>query len=259
MNFVAARQLLWLTVFGTLAVGQRAQSEPSAPDAPSVPVAASTDSSAFAHRHLQPYENVWRYTATLPNGTLKVQGLWTDRAELIEKDARGFMRRVQGMTYVNGLTSSQINVFDPATMVPASSEVHRIDGTWLRREFNGLTITETRGTSPIDTVGVQTTFGVPMQVFDFWGGMYGTLLAALPLSPGYAGTVAAIDEFDPKYKPASFRVVREEDLMAGKMGRVHAWVVESEGMTFWISANAPYILKLDMSMSGGVVAHWDEL
>jgi hypothetical protein len=160
---------------------------------------------------------------------------------------------------VNGLTSSTINVFDPTTMAAVSSEIHKVDGSWLKRSFQGTTVTEIRGDTPADKIGVTTKVTLPRPVFDYWGGMYGTLVAALPLRVGITGTLPSMAEFDPRYETATFKVVREETLKAGALGDVRTYVVESEGMTFWLSVKAPYVLKLDVPMSEGVVAHWDEL
>jgi hypothetical protein len=228
-------------------------------DATQPAVTLPVGSPAFDGHRIQPYENVWRYTATLPDGSTKVQGLWTDRLDTIDKDGRKLMRRIQAMAYYNGITTSQINIFDPSTMAAVTSEVHKTDGSWLKRSFDGASVQETRGTSPGDAKGVQTVMKLPAPVFDFWGGMYGTLLAALPLRVGYEGTLPSIDEFESRYKPASFKVVREEMFDAGKLGKQNVWVVETEGMTFRISTNAPYILKLDVPMGKDTTAHWDEL
>lgn len=216
---------------------------------------------AWSTARLQPYENVWRYTATLANGDVKVQGLWSDRMDLVDRDGRKVMRRVQGMTYVNGLTSSTINIFDPVTLAAVFSETHKLDGSWIKRAFDGTTVTETLGASPADKVGTTTVISMPEPVFDFWGGMYGTLIAALPLKVGMHGTIPSIAEFSPDYQPATFDVVREEDLRAGALGVVHTFVVQTEGMTFWLSASAPYVLKLEAPMAAppGTAASWTEL
>lgn len=208
---------------------------------------------------LKPYENVWRYSATLADGSVKVQGLWTDRLDAVTIGGRTLFRRVQGMTYVSGLTSATINVFDPDTMLAISSEIHKVDGTWLKRTFDGTSVTETRGSSPADKTGVVTSASLPQPVYDFWGGMYGTLFAAMPLKVGLKGSLPSIAEFEPSPKPASFEVVGEEDVPAGRLGTVHAFVVKSEGMTFWISKAAPYILRLDIAMGNGVTANYSEL
>src|SRR5262245_19348123 len=106
-----------------LAVAAAAQPASAASPAPIAVGAAAVDGAV-----LQPYDNVWRYTVRLADGTVKVQGLWTDHLERIEVDGRSVFRRVQGMTYVNGLSSANLNVFDPKTVAPISSLLHAPDG-----------------------------------------------------------------------------------------------------------------------------------
>ena len=215
--------------------------------------------SAFRGTRLTPYENVWLYTAKLPSGEIKVQGLWTDHLDRLTREGRTLMRRVQGMTYLTGVTSSQINVFDPATMLPVSSELHKFDGSWLKRTFNDALVTETRGASPADRDGTTTTASFPTAVLDYWGGMYGVLLASLPLHVGDKGTLPSLDEFDPLFKPASFEVLREEDIQAGSSGKVHARVVKADSITYWIAERAPFIIRVTIEMDRGVVAQYDKL
>ena len=48
--------------------------------------------------------------------------------------------------------------------------------------------------------------------------------------------------------------MRRETIDAGFKGRTNAWVVDVGGdspMTFWISKDAPYILRLELPLSGG--------
>lgn len=65
-----------------------------------------------------------------------------------------------------------------------------------------------------------------MAVYDFNGGLYGLLLAALPLRLGLDGSLPAVADKENTLTVEPFRVVRQEFVSAGSLGKVKAWVVE---------------------------------
>ena len=158
--------------------------------------------------------------------------------------------RVQGTTFVNGLSNAIVNTFDPKTLAPIASETHGIDGSIFKRTFNGKHITSVTLANPKDTAKPVET-DLPQPVYDFNGGLYGILLAALPLKAGLEGSIPAVADRENELTNESFRVLREEEVQAGARGTVKAWVVESAKpdkyvMTFWLTKTPPYIIHLVM-------------
>jgi hypothetical protein len=210
---------------------------------------------------LKPYDNVWRYSVEMPDGKVIVQGLWSDHLQTTPVDGRQAMTRVQGMTYVNGLTSSTINVFDPKSMTPISTTVRRPNGAFVERRFDGKHVT----TRHLATAGAEerkSEVDLDAPAFDFDGGLYGLILAALPLQEGYSGTLHAMDEDEDRTREVAFSVKGRETVTAGFRGQVEAWVVEAPTdryvMRFWLTKEAPYIIKLRMTFSDRKnVATWE--
>jgi hypothetical protein len=201
---------------------------------------------------LKPYSNAWMFSF-VKDGQRKDQGIWSDVLRFRDVDGRRVFERVQGMTYSNGLSSVTINRFDPATLAPVYSEQRTPDGKLVKRSFAGrhVELHFTKAPGAAEEVSLA---DLPSAVYDFNGGMYGTLLAAQPLRIGYSGEIPAVGEFDNKFVAIPFHVVRREAIQAGFKGQVQAWVVEVGGdspMTFWIGDNAPYVLRLSLPMSGG--------
>jgi len=201
---------------------------------------------------LRPYSNAWMFSF-VKDGKKRDQGIWSDVLRYREVDGKRLFERVQGMTYPNGLSSVTINRFDPATLAPVYSELHTPDGKIVKRKFVASHI-ETHLTPAAGAQEQVTQADLPTQVYDFNGGMYGTLIAAQRLRIGYSGQIPAVGEFDDHYALVPFKVLRRETIPAGFKGRVPAWVVDVQGenpMTFWISDNPPYILRLTLPMNGG--------
>ena len=201
--------------------------------------------------HLQPYDNAWTFSATLPDGSVRVQGIWTDHFEHYSVNGKSVWKRLQGMTYSNHLMSSVSNVFDPGTCAPVSNEQHHPDESVLKRTFDGVHVVSER----IDKPGAESrknSFDLSQPVFDFYGGSYGILLACLPLKVGYVATFQAIDETKDELKPVTLSVLREERVTAGRMGTVKTLVVfvDTPGeysQTFWLSKAPPYIIRLQVA------------
>jgi hypothetical protein len=199
---------------------------------------------------IQPYDNLWVYTLNTQDGKKLVQGLWSDHVQKSVADGKPALLRVQGLTFVNGRTSSTVNVFDPATLAPISGRLQGIDGQTQSRVFNG------RHVSVIsrDKDGVETKreSDLPAAAYDFNGDMYGLILVGLPLRAGLEGRFESLEEYSEQPATESFKIVGKEKVAAGAKGNVDAWKVLVDRpaqytMTFWITNSAPYIIKLEYS------------
>ena len=210
--------------------------------APTIHVGDGTVSGA----RLQPYENAWLMSVHFRDGRILDQGIWSDLLRLRDVDGGSKVYvRIQGMTYQKGLTSVTVNVFDPVSLAPISSEQHGPDGRVVKRMFNGAHV-ETHVTPPGGSERVSQA-ELPMPVYDFNGGMYGVLFAAQKLKTGATGALPAIAEFTDDFESVPYKVIGQERIRAGSRGDVDAWVVEVGTPTtlkFWISERAPYIIRL---------------
>jgi hypothetical protein len=197
---------------------------------------------------VRPYDNAFLLSVALADGRARPQGIWSDHVEAGDRNGRHILRRVQGMTYINGVTQSSVNIFDTATCAPITTEARGRDGKIFRRTFDGSHITTERpaqDSAPASTGSLT----APESVFDFFGGMYGLLLSCFPLDVGYSGTFMAVDEFRDVAAPVSFSVVRRERIRAGSRGEVDTLVavVDTPGQyteTFWLAREAPYVIRL---------------
>jgi hypothetical protein len=213
---------------------------------------------------LVPYNNAWFYSVRFSDGRELPEGIWSDHLQWTTVNGRRVMLRVQGVTFISGASNVIMNVFSPETLAPISSETHNVDGSVFKRTFDGAHITSVSLAGSKDTKPPAVSV-LPHPVYDFNGGMYGILMASLPLREGLRGTLPAIADGDDKLTSEPFEVLRQEDVEAGARGKVKAWVVESARpgdytMKFWVTKTAPYIIKLVMTdTTHGRVLTWDML
>ena len=202
---------------------------------------------------LHPYTNLWKLSVTTAAGKTMTMGAWTDELKWVEVEGKKYLQRTQIAAFSQGRATSTVNVFDSKSMAPIRSDWRSLDGGFNHREFGATGVkyrhTDKAQNGPPDLShvieGVQK---LDVPVFDFYGGMYGLLLAAMPLREGFTGTIPSIDENSDTQSWVSFTVTGQERVAAGAGKSVQAWVVESETnlgtMKFWISKDAPYIIRL---------------
>ena len=219
---------------------------PAGAETASVHVGDGTIDGSF----LQPYDNAWLYSVKLPDGSTHLQGIWSDHVQWTTVDGKKALLRVQGTSFVTGASNVMLNTFDPKTMAPIVSETHGIDGTIFRRTFHGAHVTAVSLAGKSDTAA-PVPADLPEAVYDFNGGLYGLLLACLPLKTGLAGSLPAVADRESTFSVEPFHVLRQETVSAGSRGRRKAWVVQSVkpqkyAMTFWLAKTPPYIIRLVM-------------
>jgi len=212
-------------------------------------------------RRLIPYENSWKMSVTTKDGiTRQDAGIWRDRFEVIEIAGKEYGLRLQGASFKNKdgevvATTKTTNVFERSTMAP------------ITREFvsakAGVIDEITRVDFNLGSVSVATTKDGKAQkkraaaelAFDFDGGMYALIWAALPLKKGFSATLPSYSEGD---SPATVfwpavRVTGAETIDAGTKGKLQCWVVEGDSETgplkYWMSTEPPYIIRLEFKQS----------
>ena len=204
-------------------------------------------SSAFAAtldgRSLSPYTNAW-HLSFVKDGKATEAGTVTDELTFVEIDGRKLMKRTQIVKYTSGAFELRDeNTFDPATMAPVTMDFWKNGQLVNHREFDGRFVYFHAPGTPMKIVQ----YSDP--VFDFYGGMYGLLIRALPLQAGYSTTLPAVDEDSQEFREVTVHVLRKDPVNAGPGGQIEAWLAEAEtslgAMRFWIVTSPPYIIRLE--------------
>ncbi len=220
------------------------------------PIRVQAGDSILKDTALEPYKNQWRVSVTTPQGKQNPDAaLWTDELEYVQINGRRLLQRTQIATFKQAGqivgTTTTVNVFDPKTMAPVSrsfarhvSKTGAEDSTKIQFHDHALLFEHTAdGKTTSQEVKLETA------AFDFYGGLYGLLLSAFPLRPGFSVTLPSVDEETPTVSWLTFKVTGEERADAGPLGTMSVYVVEAESnlgpMKFWLSKKAPYIIRLE--------------
>ncbi len=207
---------------------------------------------------LKPYRNAWKVVYAFPGKEPFLVGTWSDELSAIELNGRHLLKRTQTADYAKyHIVATYTNVFDPKTMAPVFTDFTRSDtGEWAHRDFRGAVVRYRRGASAADTRTGEVT--LPEPIFDYNGGLYGVLLAALPLKEGLKVALPALSEDRDELDWVTITVGKQELVDAGPGKQVMAWPVDTEAnyanrshSIFWVTKEPPYVIKLVTTIPTG--------
>jgi hypothetical protein len=231
----------------------------------SQPIALSIGDPLVRGDNLRPFKNQWHLSVTTADGKkLEDAGTWTDEMTAVTVDGRVCWKRTQFATYKakNGevrATSKTINTFDRRTLAPVYREFEKrvagYENTRVKISFGEKSL-KIESTEQGHTEVKELTTS---PAFDFYGGVYAVLWAALPLKQGFTATFPSYTEGEhpEEVRQVTYKVTGRESVDAGPRGKVNAWVIESDTMIgllkYWISEDAPYIIRMDFTQKNGAL------
>jgi hypothetical protein len=202
---------------------------------------------------LKPYKNAWKVVYTFPGKEPFLVGTWTDELSPVEVKGQHLLKRTQMADYAKyNIVTTYENVFDPKTMAPVSMDFKRNDtGEWAHREFESNKVTYRRGDSGDAAKTKSGNLELKQRVFDYNGGMFGLLLASLPLREGFKAVLPTLSEDRDAPDQVTVTVGKQELVDAGPGKQVMAWPIDTEAnyanqshSIFWVTKEAPYVIKL---------------
>ena len=195
-------------------------------------------------RPIPEYTNLFDVVEVKPDGTERLVGTWDDRVEIVQRDGRSVLRRIQNTKTATG-TSSHLDEVDQRTLQPIRAKYESngavvSDATWDGPSLTARDITTPVG-QPASSERVPVTLKVvfPKPVFDWH--LWGVLLSSFPLADNYEAAFLAHTTTDaeaPLLRRFGLRVAGRESIDLGERGRVECYVVRVDAATpwtFWIS------------------------
>lgn len=199
-----------------------------------------------------------------------------DTLEKVDWHGHRALKRVAATTKPGGTEFVRWStvVFDEKTLLPYYTEWRRSDGLFLRREFNGLHVKESRTpgaftqappVAPGTTLDVTNAeFDLPEPAHAWLEGVGLPVLLALPLHEGFEGSVPVISGDQSSIVPCaagpcfvtrmSYRVEGEETITGISKKPTKTWkisVLESK-FVFWIAKDHPRLERVTWPGVGGM-------
>jgi hypothetical protein len=219
---------------------------------------------------LAPYASKWKIGVTLADGRTRDDADWSDELAVVEVGGRRALQRTQhesedvtdeevhpGLAKKIGkerLEVTYVNVFDPKTLAPIETRIESNLGRTMRLAYDGAHVTgEKVGWTPSPLAVDDRLTAAP---YDFHGGTYGLVLAALTDPGGYRGRLAAYaiprgTESKGALDWLDLRAQEIETIDAGSLGKRQARVLsitDGHGGTFrfWVAREPPYVLHVTL-------------
>jgi hypothetical protein len=198
---------------------------------------------------LKPYTNRWKFSIQKPGGEPVEAGIWNDVMEATTHSGRPALKRTQVAEYKSGIRLTFVNVFDPKSMASLTFEYTRSDtGETRQMEIRDKRVHFRRAPGTGSEPAQQYVATVDHEILDFYDGLYGILLDAFPLREGYEVTFPAFDTDRASIDWVHVKVMGRENVAAGEGKRAETWVVHAdtklyESSTWWLTREAPYVIK----------------
>ena len=202
---------------------------------------------------LRPYSSGGKVTFTDADGVAHPAGTWSDKLEFESWHKPQWGIRTQVQQLFDGPRLVIISTFDRATLLPLASDFRTSDGRSNRLEFKGLEVDQ-QGTATVGATLSHQRWRLAAQAFDFTGGIGALLLRQLVLRSGVKTSLPVL-ALDPHDVPEVAQIeVHPREAVRG----TPAWRIEVKGtsvgtVTYWISEEPPYLLRMALGLNSGVV------
>ena len=232
--------------------------------APEIPAPAATPTvrlergaPSISGAFLRPYENRWTFSIRKPGEAPVEAGVWSDRMEAVRAGGRDALRRTQVAEYRKGIRVTFVTTFEKSTMATLSFDYSRSDtGETRHLEYRGNTASFRREPGTGGQARQDYVAKLDHAVLDFYDGLYGILIDALPLEEGFEAEIPAFDTDRACVDWIRVRVTGKTSVPAGRERTAETWVVVVETKTYgrsqwWVTREAPYVIRAEMEVSPG--------
>ena len=212
------------------------------------------------------YTNLFEVVEARPDGTERIAGTWDDRVEIVKRDGRTVLRRIQNSRTQAG-TSAHLDEVDQKTLQPLRAQYSSngavvSDASWDGPRLSARDITTLAGSSSAERLPVTMSVEFPKPVFDWH--LWGVLVSSFPLADGYQAAFVAHTTSDadaPLLRRITVDVTGRETIDLGERGKVECYVVKVDAgtpWTFWISrTRRPVpVVQLRIEARDGIAWWW---
>jgi hypothetical protein len=218
-------------------------------------VRITTQYNVFDGGFIRPYSNKWKVYFLEGDNEPVLERIWTDYMQSITIDNVDYLSRTQEL-YGAELELQEVwtNLFVQKTMLPKRASQMRMDGTYQYIEFESKQVKIKIKQAEIEERLLTHTY----EYVPFDWSLYGVLLSALPLKTGWVGKFPILD-FQSENKAAWLLVtIQGKESIITEDGRVFETfkIVTNQGLSFWVSKKAPYVIQLELQREEGQKNLW---
>ncbi len=221
-------------------------------------VVVNFDSGILNGKLIRDYTNTWKVTYVDAQGKETPNKIWTDYGQVIKLDGKSYFHRVQDLYDPNmNLQDTWINMVEHESLIPVSFSTLNPKGGFLYYQFEGNKI---RGSTNQVKEGEVTEIDIELeeQVYD-WN-LYGMLLVGLPMQKGFVAKIPFYAQQSGGLNWMTVSVIDTEALTLPDGENIQTWkVATDQRLTFWLSRDAPYVIKLELQLQNNSKLVWETI
>lgn len=204
---------------------------------------------------IKPYTNKWEVYIQTPEGNETHIRYWTDYVHILEQDGKAILHRVQDLYGPDrSFQSTWVNVVEHESLIPIRFTSHAPGGALLLLQFENEEIIV--GSNQAGTENFSSDTTKTDQLFFDWN-LYGMLLVGLPFEEGKTFELPFWSA-QMGMRASVFATIGKQEQVKTLSGKKYdvVSVSTSDGFTFSLSKEAPYVLKLVWKLPNGNTMVW---
>ncbi len=206
---------------------------------------------------IKPYTNKWKVTYFDAQGKAVPNKIWTDYGQIIKLDGKQYFHRVQDLYNPKmNLLVTWINMVELKTLIPVSFSTISPSGGFSHYQFDGNHIVGSANnlSKELEVTSIDKT--LEESVYD-WN-LYGMLLIGLPLKVNLIVKLPFANTPSGELKWLVAHVTGKVQLPLPDNKTIATWKVNTnQNLTFWLSENAPYVIKLEAYLPNNTKMVWE--
>lgn len=203
-----------------------------------------------------PYSNKWKVSFQNLEGKKSPNRIWTDYTQIIDLEEKTILVRIQDLYSPSmKLQNTWINRVEIPSLKPIQFSTGTPEGGFSFYQFDADKVNSITNSNNENIVKSDTTY-VDRILFD-WN-LYGILLVALPFEVNAYYKLPYFDTNTLTSKYLSVHIIGKETITNLSSEKIETWKVKtSDNLEFWLIKEAPYVIKLELSIPDRGKLIWD--
>ena len=204
--------------------------------------------------HIKPFLAKYLLVTTSADGEETSRMIWDYEVKITEENGKKLLHRIlNGFDAEGNQLQSRLTVVEQKTLKPVSWEFEITGGPSASATIDGGKV-KIKQQMPGTAEPIEVEFDLGMPIFDYIN-MHGILLLGFPLEKGFSAKFPYFNSQPTgglKLEWQTIQVNGLEKVDSGPKKNIEAWLVETgDGWKFWLTKEAPYVIKVIAPDPGG--------